>query len=194
MNSAGIKGYRINDKNYSPKGILFDGYWQDKKYFLDNVSKLNYRNFELDDTNKQLLREMESSDSVCIHIRRGDYLAPEHVGQYGGICTPVYYRKAIDIVLNEFTSPRFFVFSNDIEWVKENMDIPSPTFVSNNTGARSFLDMFLMSNCKGAILANSSFSYWAAQLNKYTDKVIVYPSKWFNHKVVDIFPDEWIGI
>ena len=77
LNSAGVKGFRLNDKNYSPKGILFDGYWQDKKYFLDNVSKLNYRNFELDDTNKQLLREMESSESVFIHIRRGDYLAPE---------------------------------------------------------------------------------------------------------------------
>lgn len=194
LNRFGVKRARISDRNYSENGILYDGYWQDKKFFLDNVGKLKYKTFRLDETNQQIKTQMQNCNSVCIHIRRGDYLAPEHIKQYGGICTDEYYKKAIDIMQAKFKSPSFFVFSNDIEWVKEKMDIPNPVYVNNNTGENSYLDMYLMSHCKGAILANSSFSYWGAQLNHVAEKVVVYPSKWFNHKVVDIFPKEWIGI
>lgn len=194
MNKMGVERCRINDNNYSIKGKLYDGYWQDKKFFLDNVGQLRYRDFELDKINQQILNQMQSCNSVCIHIRRGDYLAPEHVKQYGGICTDKYYIKAIGIMQKKYNNPCFFVFSNDIEWVKDNMNIPNPVYVINNTGEKSYFDMFLMSHCKGAILANSSFSYWGAQLNRNKDKIVVYPSKWFNHKVVDIFPNEWIGI
>ena len=193
LNGVGLKGLKSTDAVYSEHAIYFDGWWQDKKYFLDNISKIRFRDFDLDATNKQLLDDIRQSQSVFIHVRRGDYLAPEHIAQYGGICTEEYYRKGIEIILKHFDNPKFFVFSNDIGWVKENMNIPNPLYVDNNTGTNSFIDMFLMSNCKGAILANSSFSYWGAILNT-NNPFIVYPHKWFNSRTPDIFPDSWVGM
>ena len=194
LNGVGIKGLKSTDENYCERAIYYDGWWQDKKYFLDTFVKIRFRKFELDSINTDLLNKIENSQSVFVHIRRGDYLAPEHIAQYGGICTDDYYRKGLEMVSNHFNNPHFFIFSNDIKWVKDNMDIPNSVYVDNNEGYNSYIDMFLMSNCKGAILANSSFSYWGAMLNR-NNPIVVYPQKWFNTRTPpDIFPKEWISI
>lgn len=193
LNGIGVKGLKATDSFYSEKAIYYDGWWQDKKYFLDTVDNLRFRSFILDEENKSLLEDIQKSQSVFLHIRRGDYLAPENVARYGGICTDEYYRKAINIIKEKLNDPHFFVFSNDICWVKKNMNIPNPTFVCNNTGKNSFLDMYLMSYCKAGILANSSFSYWGAMLNK-NKSLIIYPEKWDNKHTPDIFPTNWIKL
>ena len=190
LNALGFKGLKATDADYSESAIYFDGWWQDKKYFLDNINKVKFRHYDLDEHNIALLNHIMNSQSVFIHIRRGDYLAPEHILTYGGICTEEYYQKAINIIMDKFENPNFFVFSNDIEWVKKHMSIPNPTFVCNNTGENSFIDMYLMSHCKAAILANSSFSYWGAMLNS-NNPMVIYPGKWFNSNTPDIFPDLW---
>ena len=87
----------------------------------------------------------------------------------------------------------FFVFSDDIDWAKSIINVPNVTFVNNNKGKDSYIDMFLMSLCHHNIIANSTFSYWAARLNKKTNMVI-YPSKWYNTFTPDIFPESWCGI
>ena len=193
LNGIGVKGLKATDSVYSERAIYYDGWWQDKKYFLDTIGKLKFRAFELDDINKTLLNSIQNSQSVFIHIRRGDYLAPEHIATYGGICTDDYYSKAINIIKEKIQHPHFFVFSNDISWVKENMDIPNPTYVENNKGANSFIDMFLMAHCKAGILANSSFSYWGGMLNK-NNPLVIYPKKWNNKHTPNIFPENWIKI
>lgn len=189
-----IKGIKVSDTAYCESGIYFDGYWQDKKYFLDNINKIQFKVREIGNTNEKLLKRIENEYSVSVHVRRGDYLAPEHINQYGGICTPDYYRKAINIFVNKFPEVSFFVFSNDIRWVKKNLVIPNSTYVNNNSGINSYMDMLLMSRCKANIIANSSFSYWGAMLNIHKEQLVVYPGKWFNTHTPDIFPNKWIAL
>ncbi len=189
-----FKKLRVTDDTFNENAIYFDGWWQDKKFFLDNVKRIKFRERPLSEKNQEILNMMADSQSVAIHIRRGDYLEPKNIQEYGGICTLDYYNNAIRIVNNQFDSPRYFVFSNDIEWVKENMDIPNPVYVNNNTGIDSYMDMYLMSHCKANILANSSFSYWGAMLNKNSNHIVVYPKKWVNSHTPDIFPTDWTGI
>ncbi len=193
LNGIGVKGVKSTDKDYNEYSIYFDGWWQNKRFYLDTLKGIKFRTFVLDEINSQLLHDIQMSQSVFIHIRRGDYLAPEHIAQYGGICTEEYYRKGIEIIQKHFDSPSFFVFSNDIDWVKNNMEIPNATYIDNNKGKNSYIDLYLMSNCKGSILANSSFSYWGALLNK-NNPIVVFPKKWFNTHTPNIFPSHWFGL
>ena len=112
---------------------------------------------------------------------------------YSNICTLAYYRKAIDKCKEILKSPHFFVFSDDIEWARDVFVGREYEFVSNNIGKNSFIDMFLMSNCKIQIIANSTFSYWAAYLSNSLVKI--YPAKWIHGiEKPNIFPDNWIGL
>ena len=101
--------------------------------------------------------------------------------------------KALQTVCQTTENPLFVFFSNDPDYVKEHYKLKNMLVVDWNTGDESFIDMYLMSNCKFMILANSTFSYWAARLNKKTNMVI-YPSKWYNTFTPDIFPESWCGI
>ena len=165
---------------------FYDGYWQSYQYFdscrdvilkeftFPKISMEDKLNFEL---NERLKNE---ENSVGIHIRRGDYLKN---WKYRGLCGIDYYQKAIAYILEHIKSPKFFLFSDDIDWVKENI---SPllkgydvTFVNWNHSINSYKDMQLMAMCKNLIIANSSFSWWAAYLNQ-NDPIVVAPEKWIN--------------
>lgn len=165
---------------------FYDGYWQSYQYFdswrdvilkeftFPKISMEDKLNFEL---NERLKNE---ENSVGIHIRRGDYLKN---WKYRGLCGIDYYQKAIAYILEHIKSPKFFLFSDDIDWVKENI---SPllkgydvTFVNWNHSINSYKDMQLMAMCKNLIIANSSFSWWAAYLNQ-NNPIVVAPEKWIN--------------
>lgn len=193
LNAMGIKGLKVTDNNFSEKAVYFDGYYQDKKFFNTNLDKLRFKRFVLEKTNKDILCKIQQTQSISIHVRRGDYLQSQFASAYGGICTDEYYRKAIEIIKRKFENPCFFFFSDDLEWVKENLQIDNAVYVDNNKGANSYLDMYLMSQCKANIIANSSFSYWGAMMNKNIPMVI-YPRKWNNKKTPDMFPEGWIGL
>jgi len=128
---------------------LYWGYWQNQDYFIsieDQIRKDFKFILPLDSKNAQLLKEIQASASISIHIRRGDYLKEELLG---GLCTLDYYRKAIELICNRVIDPIFFVFSDDMEWCIENLNITHKTiFVKGNVGANSYVDMQLMSNCK----------------------------------------------
>lgn len=188
-----VPGIKATDNSYSEKAIYYDGWWQNKYYFLDTIKELHFVEPVLDEKNISILTEISSSDSVSIHVRRGDYLEPKNAKQYGGICTLEYYKKAIAIIKSHYKDPNFYIFSNDIQWCKENLNIKNAVFVSNNTGKNSWLDMYLMSKCRANILANSSFSYWGAMMNK-GDNIVIYPEKWINDVKPDIFLEEWTAI
>lgn len=165
---------------------FYDGYWQSYQYFdscrdvilkeftFPKISMEDKLNFELN----EILNNEENS--VGIHIRRGDYLKN---WKYRGLCGIDYYQKAIAYILEHIKSPKFFLFSDDIDWVKENI---SPllkgydiTFVNWNHSINSYKDMQLMAMCKNLIIANSSFSWWAAYLNQ-NNPIVVAPEKWIN--------------
>lgn len=183
------------DQSLKLESIYFDGWWQNKVYYSHLKDWLEFKKFQLDDLNSDLLKDIKHTESVSIHIRRGDYLESRFIKKYGNICTLDYYKKAIELILKEYKNPAFFIFSDDIEWTKNNLQLINATYISNNTGENSFLDMFLMSHSKANIIANSTFSYWGAYLNKNNPNVI-YPKKWFNsgEEAPQIFKDHWIGI
>lgn len=181
------------------KNVYWVGYWQTQKYFSHIESKIRtafrFNEKLLSLETKGWLKKIVECNSVSIHIRRGDYVSPQNVGIFGNICTLEYYKKSISLVTRSVENPYFFVFSNDIEWVKQNLDIPNVRYVNDNHGETSWQDMFLMSKCKHNIIANSSFSWWGAWLNNNVGKTVICPSKFTNRgDSPDIYLAEWTKI
>ncbi len=162
----------------SPR-LYVQGYWQDEKYFADFKNDL-FSVFEfkkIDNYNLNVATEMKSCDSVSIHIRRGDYKA------YGmTIIKDDYYEKAVRKILDIIPSPIFYIFSDDpieSENIAKNLHIKYK-LVTHNNQENSYKDMYLMSQCKHNIIANSSFSWWGAWLNTNKDKMVIAPKVWDN--------------
>lgn len=180
--------------------FYYNGYWADHRYF-DAVRPQLLKEFSLkesmDKKNQDFLAELSDKVSCSLHVRRGDYLkGPD----YRGICDLDYYQRAISIVKKEIDKPiSFLVFSNDIKWCKENLAESfggnEVVYVDWNRGLDSYKDMYLMSQCQANIIANSSFSWWAAYLNENPDKIVVSPKKYKNKDMgFKIALDEWICI
>jgi hypothetical protein len=165
----------------------FDDYFQSEKYFADCTENIR-KEFQF----KNKL-QIPDGNTVAIHIRRGDYvkLADIHL-----VCTPAYYENAIDYVQSEIENPVFYVFSEDLEWVKQNISIPgNSVFVDYNHNLPSSRDMQLMSLCKHQIISNSSYSWWAAWLNQNPGKIVVAPDRWFaDGRYTDIYTDYMVRV
>lgn len=186
---------------FSHKNIFLKGYFQSEKYFIRFENQLR-RDFEIISPLKKETTEMleliNAENSVSLHIRRGDYVSNPEANAVHGTCDLNYYHKAIEIIKKEIENPVFFIFSDDIDWAKENLKINSIThFVDFNDASTNYEDLKLMSNCKHNIIANSSFSWWGAWLNSYKSKIVIAPSKWFKtdiHNCKDIIPESWLKI
>lgn len=186
------------DKLKNTGSKLYWGYWQNQRYFTAIEKQIRadfqFKN-ELSATNQKFLQHINQTNSVSVHIRRGDYIGHQSLG---GICDLNYYKQALNSITAKTDNPTFFIFSDDVEWCKANL--PSQTnniFVEGNKGSRSYIDMQLMSNCKHNIIANSSFSWWAAWLNANQKKIVIAPAKWTNDKNYndsDIIPESWIKL
>ncbi len=180
-----------------PKPRYYWGYWQNLQYFeriADELrSDFNFKK-KLTGTNQQTLAQINQSQSIAIHVRRGDYLKDPLLG---GLCGVDYYQAAIELIQMKVASPKFFIFSDDIAWCKEHLGLTNAAFITWNTGQKSYIDMQLMSACKHNIIANSSFSWWAAWLNPNQSKIVVYPKKWVNdHQTEESMatPETWIAL
>lgn len=185
--------YCSTDYRFKLNTIFFDGYWQNKKYYKELKNWIEFKAIELDDLNKKILTKIIKTESVAIHIRRGDYLK---LLDKNGLITKEYYMDAISLIKNRYSNPSFFFFSDDIEWVKENFKEKDSVYVTWNTGNKSYLDMYLMTFCKANIIANSTFSYWGAFLNK-NNPVVIYPKIWSLDGTVnseDLALEHWIGL
>ncbi len=176
----------------------YEGYWQSPMYFnsIDEDVKNMFVFPVVTDENKELSELIDSINSVSIHVRRGDYL---NAKSFKGICELDYYQNAICKINTTVENPYYFIFSNDIDWCRENLGNFLQTdrvkFVSNNVGKNSFWDMYLMSRCKNMIIANSSFSWWAAYLNANNDAKIISPKKWVNRDYdTQVHLDSWENI
>lgn len=234
------KSYFEEDKRYHPEimawdDIYLEGYWQTEKYFeavadevrqaydtdkllrylRDNVMRepsrysdeLSAGQMTMDDW----LSRITSTESVSVHIRRGDYLLPENQELFGGICTEAYYRNAMEQMLREHPDCRFYLFTNDKQWIRERIKefegdgvCPSGTGVADtdwsdrievvdpgNRDGHDYAEFVLMSRCRHNILANSSFSWWASYLNPNADKIVLAPDEWLNGwDCADIYRDD----
>jgi hypothetical protein len=173
------------------------GYWQSEMYFKDFAETLRsdfHFKIPMDDTSCDIAELMQASNSVSLHVRRGDYLTHGPTAKVLNVCSLDYYRRAIAYIAERVDLPHFFLFSDDMEWVQANMDIPFPkTHVVHNRGMYSYRDMQLMYLCKHQIIANSSFSWWGAWLNQNPGKLVIAPRDWFCNDMndTDLIPEKW---
>lgn len=172
------------------------GYWQSERYFIsaDDIIRKDFRfSTPLSAENLELADNISNSDSISLHVRRGDYV---NNSAYAS-CSLDYYKSAIEYLTKQLESSTFFIFSDDINWVKENLKLEHPhIYIDNNQGDQSYNDMRLMSLCKHNIIANSSFSWWGAWLNANEAKTVIAPKKWFNTDLnsKDLIPANWVRL
>jgi hypothetical protein len=204
-----------NSKILKEKSLFFDinfldmednnyvsGYFQSEKYFMD-IENLLLEQFAIKEEISSYGKELEKSiinlkNSCSIHVRRGDYLEGKNSSIHG-LLNLNYYKKSIDHIKNKDININFFIFSDEIDWVKENFKIDNAIYVESKGEKLPHEDIYLMSLCKNNIIANSSFSWWGAWLNQDEDKVVIAPKKWFSDENMldqskDIVPDNWLKI
>ena len=220
----GEKVFRQFHISFNPKiihktgDVYLDGFWQSEKYFLDKqeVIRTDLSLKQSLTSAAQKIADMIDAApvSISLHVRRGDYVKDRATNLYWGTCSPEYYDTAIKIMIEKVAktaaAPIFFIFSDDIEWVKTAIAIPyktvyvSDTSVTTAAGSKTqgatipdFNELILMSKCSHNITANSSFSWWGAWLNRNPEKIVISPQRWnatdernYRH----ITPPSWIRI
>lgn len=183
---------------FSYKNALFRGYWQSEKYFKDIGDILRKEltlKHEPDMETRALAQAIATVEAVSLHVRRGDYVTDPATYQYHGVCSLQYYKAAIDWLIQKVGSFQVFVFSDDIPWTRKNLDLQIvPTFVELKGTNKDYEELYLMSQCKHHIIANSTFSWWGAWLSQHPEKHIIAPQKWFQdaaRDTTDLIPDSW---
>ena len=192
------KQFHFDEAVLEQESAYYEGCWQTEKYFKEIEEELR-KSFqfqcEIPKATRQFLSQIEATNAVSIHIRRGDYLNSEVQEVYGNICTDAYYRKAISRMAELVEKPTYYIFTNDMDWAKEQMQEENFVLIDCNDESTGYLDMLLMSKCQHHIIANSSFSWWGAWLNANPDKIIIAPSKWLNGRdCSDIYTDRMLAI
>lgn len=188
---------------FAPHGgpIVLHGYWQSYRYFeriADDLKKEFQFRQEPDRENAAMLLDIQASESVCVHVRRGDYVSNAAFKETLGPCGIDYYERALVSITARVNSPKFFVFSDDPVWARLNLRLPGPCVtVDHNHGKSDVEDLRLMSQCRHFVIANSSFSWWGAWLCGRSDKTVVAPSRWFKQDKIpatDRIPPDWIRV
>lgn len=182
--------------------IYITGYWQSERYFINQGEQIRNDfkfNKSLDIQSEEFAKQISDVNSISLHIRRGDYVSNPKNMEIHGFCGSTYYEEAIKHLVTKYGDVKLFIFSDDIEWVRKNINLGmyKHTFVNHNTGINSWRDMKLMSLCKHNIIANSSFSWWAAWLNKNPSKTVIAPKNWFATQKInskDVLAKNWIAL
>ena len=159
-----------------------DGSWHNEKFFKENEEtirkELTLKN-PLSPHAQDFLKQIQSTNSVSLHLRGGDYVRGNK-SSYHGTCSREYYEEAVRRIRETNPDVHFFIFTDDLPWAREHIEFPTPhTIVSGNQSLPDEEELALMSACKHNIIANSTFSWWAAWLNPNKSKIIVAPKKWF---------------
>ena len=185
-----------------PDNVYMVGYWQSEKYFKDIEpiirQELTVR-IPQAGKNKEIATKIQKTQSVSLHIRRGDSVYSRRAS-YHGICSLRYYQRCVSCIAKRVSLAHFFIFSDDILWAKEHLHLSFPmTFVEHNDDLTNYEDLRLMSQCKHNVVANSTFSWWGAWLNSNMEKIVCVPKKWFRGwrprtNTKDLFPHSWVII
>ncbi len=183
------------------KTVYLDGYWQSDEYFKD-VAGVIAKDFTPvcgpDPENSKILDIIGSSNSVSLHIRRGDYVSnPANKKIYNSLGVD-YYLRAAGLIEEKTGKPEFFVFSDEIDWARANLKhLSGVHFMDRNGPEKDYEDLRLMSACKHHVTANSSFSWWGAWLCRNPGKIVISPEKWYAAGKIspgDPVPGEWIRL
>lgn len=196
-----IHGY-YEFKPCRAKNKIFYGNFESSKYFDENedlIKELFVPKENLLEKNTKLYETIVQSNSICITIRRGDFVSNPKFKKVHFICDSKYFYKAVEIIKQKVDKPTFIVFSDDIEWVKNNMNFGVPAFYEDGNDP-IWEKLRLMYSCKHFIISNSTFSWWAQYLSRNKNKMVIAPKKWKNTAYksdtskLDIYQDFWIRI
>lgn len=182
-----------------PDNTYLDGYWQSPKFF-DDIREVLIKDLTLanplSSAADTYCTKIQNTNSVALHVRRGDYVKNPIVAKEFGICSNDYYTKAVKYISENVNDPVFFVFSDDINWVKNNIALPDSAVYVQDPKLTTIEELVLMSQCRHNIIANSSFSWWGAWLNNNTSKIVIAPTPWFDHTPYDknLIPKSWLQI
>lgn len=204
-----LKFYKEKSSSYDPvllsqpDGVTLFGYWQSYIYFSGISKQLLFELQHckpLSEKSIKVLNNINSSKSIAIHVRRGDYVSNSETLSFHGLVPLNYYNDAIALVHEKFPDATFFIFSDDQDWCKNNLALEKACFIDHNNIENSWEDLVLMSKCRHHIIANSSFSWWAAWMadsyQEASNHLVIAPRNWFK-KVQDIntadrFPPHWV--
>lgn len=200
--------FRENGLGFNPgferlgRDVYLSGYWQSERYFRDYEDRIR-EDFRIvrppDAANRRMLEEIARVSAVSVHIRRGDYVSNARTNATHGTCSLDYFRKGLSLIAEQKgIDPVVFAFSDDPQWVRENLDVPFELrLADHNDAAHGYEDLRLMSACRHHVIANSSFSWWSAWLNPSADKIVVAPKRWFADPELvnpDIWPERWLRL
>jgi hypothetical protein len=177
--------------------VYMVGYWQSEKYFFWNQERIKNDLQLLVSLDPQIpfLDLIINTNSVALHVRRGDYVTNPVARKFHGVCKLDYYHRAIDAIKGVLKDIHLFVFSDEPSWARENLQSKVPTyFVDSGSGDKGHIDLELMSRCRHNIIANSSFSWWGAWRAQLPEQRVIAPSRWFadpNTDTSDVIPSRW---
>jgi len=188
------------EKIQSEKRVYLNGYWQNNTIIEENREQL-LREFKLRDDinseNKTFLDQIKKTNAVAIHFRRGDYINKPNSKKLHVNLSDQYYDEAIEQMNSNIKNPYYYIFSDDINWVRNNIRLPENIkFIDSDSGEHEHL--YLMSQCNHFIIANSTYSWWGAWLSTSQNKIVISPKYWYNDfnlndKIIRI-PEDWIKI
>lgn len=190
-NRAYTNPQNIIDKQY------YDGYWQSWRY-VDSVKDKVYHDLvplcPISLQSQEFINRVSREESVFLGIRKGDYTSSRKARKHFGSFSNSYFLSAMKIISERVPNPVFYIFSNDIQWCKQNIDWKDYSVCYRNPQDQvsDFEELLIMSSCKHAIIINSTFHWWGAYLIKNPDKIVVCPNQWFfDNKPIDIIPPYW---
>ena len=185
-----------------PAHAYIEGFWQSEKYFKD-IEPIIRKEFtfrdDFDERGHEMAKKIKEVKSVCINVRRGDFVSIPQANLYHGVCNVDYFIRAVQLVAGKIPNPHFFIFSDDVEWCRDNFRFEYPsTFVTQEYAGKKYgQKLQLMTLCRHFIIPNSSFGWWGAWLNNNPDKIVIAPKKWLNDVSIDtkdLIPEGWIRI
>ncbi|WP_172746814.1 alpha-1,2-fucosyltransferase [Neorhizobium sp. T25_13] len=210
--ASAFKHDRLSCERIVENGLSFDsriptlrgslhlsGYWQSEQYFASSADAIR-SDFSLKSRlsparQDVLARIRAATTPVSIHVRRGDYVTSPSANAVHGTCEPPWYHEAMRRMLDRARDASFFVFSDEPQWAKHNLQSSRPmVFIEPQDDGRDWEDMHIMAACHAHIIANSSFSWWGAWLNPRPDKHVIAPRQWFrasDRDDRDIVPASW---
>lgn len=185
--------FEFSNKDIGNKNIFIDGFFQSEKYFEHNRKEI-LKLIDFSFISKNYINEkynfIGNKKTTSIHIRRGDYVNYPNLHPTQSL---EYYKQSIDILKDR--TDLFIVFSDDINWCKENLLIENIIYIDDE---KDYIELYLMSLCDNNITSNSSFSWWGGWLNENPNKIVIGPLKWFgndiHHNTGDILPNNWIKL
>jgi hypothetical protein len=165
-----------------PDGSMIEGTWESEKYFADIRDQIREEftlRLPLSDFFNETAARIDACDAVSLHIRRGDRVAVKKVRESCGLMPVAYYERAAERMAEQIALPKFFIFSEDAAWAKENVKLPYPAEYVTHPQGLDYEEMLLMSHCKHHVIPNSTFSWWGAWLDPRPGKIVIAPTPWF---------------